>query len=73
MARKNRTVADRQKSLQPAAPEAHFTLAGRGRSSRVNDNRIIYAADGLAKFRPSGSTSLRSLHHRMLRPRAVVE
>ena len=28
MARNNRTVADRQKSLQPAAPEANFTLAG---------------------------------------------
>lgn len=28
MTRKRRTVADRQKSLQPALPEAHFTLAG---------------------------------------------
>ncbi len=28
MARKNRTVANRQKSLQPVAPEANFTLAG---------------------------------------------
>ena len=28
MARKNRRVADRQKSLQPAAPKANFTLAG---------------------------------------------
>ena len=28
MARKNRTVANRQKSLQPLAPKANFTLAG---------------------------------------------
>ena len=28
MARKTRTVADRQKSLQPVSPEAHLTLAG---------------------------------------------
>ena len=28
MSRTNRTVADRQKSLQPVPPEAHFTLAG---------------------------------------------
>ena len=28
MTRTNRTVADRQKSLQPVPPEAHFTLAG---------------------------------------------
>lgn len=28
MARKKRTVADRQKSLQPVPPEANFTLAG---------------------------------------------
>ena len=27
MARKNRTVANREKSLQPIAPEAHYTLA----------------------------------------------
>ena len=28
MARKTRSVADRQKALQPSAPAAHFTLAG---------------------------------------------
>jgi hypothetical protein len=28
MARKNRTVADRQKSLQPVAAKANFTLVG---------------------------------------------
>ena len=28
MTRTDRTVADRQQSLQPAPPEAHFTLAG---------------------------------------------
>lgn len=28
MSRKKRTVADRQRSLQPLAPKAHFTLAG---------------------------------------------
>ena len=41
MARKNRTVADRQKSLQPVALEAHFTLAG---------VRSMYAGVGIKEF-----------------------
>ena len=42
MTRKNRLVADRQKSLQPVSPEANFTLAG------VRD---MYAAIGGKEFR----------------------
>ena len=42
MARKDRTVADRQKSLQARAPEAHFTLAG---------VRAMYAGIGGEEYR----------------------
>ena len=41
MARKNRTVAERQKALQSVAPEANFTLAGVRRMS---------AGAGMKKF-----------------------
>ena len=41
MARKNRAVADRQKSLQPVALEAHFTLAG---------VRSMYTGAGIKEF-----------------------
>lgn len=41
MARKNRRVADRQKSLQPVAPEVNFTLAGA---------RLMYAGLGGEAF-----------------------
>ena len=41
MARQNRTVADRQKSLQPSAPEANFTLAG---------VKLMYAGMGGEEF-----------------------
>ena len=41
MARKNRTVEDRQKSLQPVAAEPHFSLAG---------VRLMYARSGGKKF-----------------------
>ena len=42
MARKNRTVADRQKSLQPAAPKANFSLSSA---------RMMYAAIEGKEFR----------------------
>ena len=41
IARQNRTVADRQKSLQPSAPEANFTLAG---------VKLMYAGVGGEEF-----------------------
>ena len=74
MARKNRTVANRQKSLQPLAPKANFTLAGARMMYTGMEGREFHCTiSGHCRtqifefpridFRPNGDESHQSIYH----------